>query len=174
MSLDVKGFRAIAHPVRLQMLSLLTGAAMSAAELARELGISQANASYHLRTLHAAGLVHEVGRETVRGGVAKRYRYVVDEHQGRDQRRAPHPEGVRLYAEAIAAELVRRSAYRRADSRTTSADADLWVEPQVWVEVCDRVGEAMRDLHTAAKPPRTEGTQRVSTSVMLFAMDDDR
>ncbi|MGH3386256.1 MAG: ArsR/SmtB family transcription factor [Nocardioidaceae bacterium] len=174
MSLEVNRFRAIAHPLRLQMLSLLTGAAMSAAELARELDISQANASYHLRTLFAAGLVQDVGREKVRGGVAKRYRYVVDEGQGRDQRRGHHPEGVRLYAEAIAAELVRRSAYRRADSRTTSADADLWVEPQVWTEVCDRVVDVMRDLHAAAKPPRTEGTQRVSTSVMLFAMDDDR
>ncbi|MGI8954187.1 MAG: helix-turn-helix domain-containing protein, partial [Nocardioidaceae bacterium] len=42
MSSEVATLRAPAHPVRLQMLSLLTGAAMSAAELARELHITQA------------------------------------------------------------------------------------------------------------------------------------
>src|ERR1700679_2222186 len=56
MSLEVEGrrvaaLRARAHPLRLRMLSLLTGAAMSAAELGRELGVSQALASYHLRQL---------------------------------------------------------------------------------------------------------------------------
>ncbi|MEV1205735.1 winged helix-turn-helix domain-containing protein, partial [Microbispora rosea] len=37
--------RALAHPVRLRMLSLMWGAPMSAAELSRELGISHALAS---------------------------------------------------------------------------------------------------------------------------------
>lgn len=40
--------RANAHPLRLRMLSLLTGAPMSASDLARELDITQANASYHV------------------------------------------------------------------------------------------------------------------------------
>lgn len=78
MSLEVSRLRARAHPVRLQMLSLLTGSAMSAAELARELGLTQANASYHLRMLVRAGLVTPAGQERVRGGTAKRYRYDVD------------------------------------------------------------------------------------------------
>ena len=34
----VVSLRSLAHPVRLRMLSLLTGAPMSAAEVARELG----------------------------------------------------------------------------------------------------------------------------------------
>ena len=41
--------RALAHPVRLRILSLLTGADLTAADVARELGITHANASYHLR-----------------------------------------------------------------------------------------------------------------------------
>ena len=68
----------MAHPVRLRMLSLLTGAPMSAAEVARELGLTHANASYHLRQLLAAGQLVEAGEETIRGGRAKRYRYDVD------------------------------------------------------------------------------------------------
>jgi DNA-binding transcriptional ArsR family regulator len=41
------------------MLSLLTGAPMSAAELSRELDVTHANASYHLRVLARAGAVVE-------------------------------------------------------------------------------------------------------------------
>ena len=67
--------RAVAHPVRLQILSLLTGTELSAAEVARELGITHANASYHLRTLLDAGELVIASEEKIRGGVAKRYRH---------------------------------------------------------------------------------------------------
>src|SRR5215831_21075892 len=67
--------RAGAHPLRLRIMSLLTGAEMSAAEVARELDINHANASYHLRVLAEAGQVVEAGEERIRGGVAKRYRH---------------------------------------------------------------------------------------------------
>ncbi len=63
--------RATAHPLRLQILSLLTGTELSAAEIARELDTTQANASYHLRVLAGAGLLEPAGEEQIRGGVAK-------------------------------------------------------------------------------------------------------
>jgi len=72
---DVRRLRATAHPIRLEMLSLLTGAELSAAEVARELGITHANASYHLRTLLDAGELVIASEEKIRGGVAKRYRH---------------------------------------------------------------------------------------------------
>ncbi len=71
--------RAVAHPVRLRMLSLLTGTELSAAEVARELGITHANASYHLRTLLDAGELVIASEEKIRGGVAKRYRHPWEE-----------------------------------------------------------------------------------------------
>lgn len=166
MSLEVSGLRALAHPLRLQMLSLLTGADLSATEVARELGITQANASYHLRTLLDAGLVHVSGEVHIRGGVAKRYRHDIDSPIP-----AP-PEAHSVYAQALAAELVRRSESRR-EGPSTSTDADLWVEPEAWTDVIDRVSAAMRDLHEAARPPRTPGTIRTSTTAMLFRMADD-
>jgi DNA-binding transcriptional ArsR family regulator len=70
--------RALAHPLRMRILSLLTGTAMSAAEVAREFGESQANISYHLRRLHAAGLLHVAEEVRIRGGRAKRYRHDPD------------------------------------------------------------------------------------------------
>ena len=63
---EISSLRAIAHPVRLRMLSVLTGTAMSAADLARTLDLSHANASYHLRRLADAGqsmllIEHDMG-----------------------------------------------------------------------------------------------------------------
>ena len=67
---ETAALRAMAHPLRLRMLSLLTGAELSAAEVARELGITHANASYHLRVLLDAGELEVAGEEKIRGGVA--------------------------------------------------------------------------------------------------------
>ena len=167
---ETEGLRALAHPLRLRMLSLLTGTALSAAEVARELGTTQANASYHLRHLRAAGLVVVAEEVTVRGGRARRYRHVAAADQ-------PLP-GARdgdhvVLAAALATELQRRTALRRP-GRTPSpmADAELWVPSEVWRDVCDRVTAAMTDLHAAARPPRASGTVRTSTTVSMFAMTD--
>src|SRR5690349_22155121 len=89
----VARLRASAHPVRLRILSLLTAEAMSAAEVARALDTTHANASYHLRVLHDVGELVVEGEEKIRGGVAKRYRYdatrsVPDRSSGIDDRRS--------------------------------------------------------------------------------------
>jgi DNA-binding transcriptional ArsR family regulator len=164
---EVSGLRALAHPIRLRILSLLTGAAMTAAEVARELDLTHANASYHLRQLHAAGAIEIVGEERIRGGVAKRYRY----ETGRKS--AGHAENQRdhrlLYA-AVAAELRRRSDHVRTDRRKHMTDAELWVDPETWADIRDRVNAASTDLHRAARPPRTPGTIRVSATIALFEM----
>ena len=169
MSLEVPTLRALAHPVRLRMLSLLTGAAMSAAELARELEQTQANASYHLRALAAARLVTAAGEVRVRGGVAKRYRYEVDGQAPPAMDVASEP----LFAQALAAELVRRSRLRRAGASGISTDAELWVDPTTWDEVRTRMTAASKQLHHAARPPRTAGTVRLSVTVAAFEMADE-
>jgi DNA-binding transcriptional ArsR family regulator len=165
---DVSALRAMAHPVRLQILSLLTGTAMSAAEVARELGITHANASYHLRQLADAGHLVPAGEESVRGGRAKRYRYDLD----RQPETAPDSDTAAVYYQAIAAELVRRAGHRRdVGARGTSSDAELWVPPQVWQQVLDQVLAAVDDVHRAALPPRTPGAVHVSVTTALFEMD---
>lgn len=169
MSLGVSGLRAVAHPVRLRMLSLLTGTAMSAAELARELELTQANASYHLRTLVAAGLVSAAGQERVRGGMAKRYRYDMDAPLVGSNDAGEQP----LLAEALATELLRRARRRRPDRPGATTDAELWVSPEAWEEARDQVAEAARQLHLAARPPRQGGTVHVSATVMLFEMQTE-
>ena len=167
---ETEGLRALAHPLRLRMLSLLTGAALSAAEVARELGGTQANASYHLRQLQAASLVEVVEEVSVRGGRARRYRHVATA----DRPLAGAREGDHVVlAAALATELQRRTALRRPGSPSPMADAELWVAPDVWQDVCDRVTAAMTDLHAAARPPRAVGTVRTSSTVSMFVMKED-
>src|ERR1700710_473423 len=157
---EVASLRAVAHPVRLRILSLLTGTEMSAAEVARELDLTHANASYHLRVLADAGEVEVAGEEKIRGGVARRYRHP----WARRGRKASSPADTRsgeLYARAMADELVRRFSERRPRSRSHLTDAELWVTPETWQRVRALVVEAAELVHEEALPPRTTGTLHV-------------
>jgi len=167
--------RATAHPIRLRLLSLLTGVALSAAEAGRELGLSQATASYHLRVLERAGLVRVVEVVRLRGGEAKRYRheasatpFAVDRERPVDSGGEDSQERL-LYIDAITAEL-RRRALRRTDGPQVSTDAELWVDPETWRRVVHQVGQASALLHAAARPPRTPGTKPVSMTAALFPL----
>ena len=155
----------MAHPVRLQIMSLLTGASLTAAEVARELGLTHANASYHLRNLLAGGMIVAAGEEKIRGGIAKRYRYdaAADNVPPSGEQNGP------LYV-ATANELIRRTTEANWAKPKVMADAELWVDPEVWKEVRKRIAEAAVDLHNAAQPPRTPGTVRTSTTVAMFAL----
>lgn len=50
-------FRALAEPVRLQILNCLRSGEMTVTGLVEEAGLGQANVSKHLRLLHAMGFV---------------------------------------------------------------------------------------------------------------------
>lgn len=164
---ETSRLRAMAHPVRLRIMSLLTGASMTAAEVARELGLTHANASYHLRNLLNAGLIVPAGEERIRGGVAKRYRYDADSHRSQ---KPSDQDSAELY-HALANELIRRTALADWSGKKHMSDAEVWVDPETWVIIRDRIAEASRDLHKAARPPRTPGTIRTSTSIAMFQME---
>lgn len=168
--------RASAHPVRLRMLSLLTGAAMSAAELARELEITQANASYHLRMLAKAGQVEIAETETVRGGRAKKYRYRYP--RARISPTGHRPRGVsaeewQQYIHVLYRELVRRSA-QRIGGQSLSADAEVWLPPETWLRAKELVEQASRLVHQEAMRPHAPGSVHVNFQAELFRMRDER
>jgi DNA-binding transcriptional ArsR family regulator len=156
--------RALSHPVRLRILSLLTARAMSSAELARELGMKHAAVSYHVRQLADAGYLEVAETRSVRGGQERRYR---QRPAGRAQWEQEDP---RLTIQAVTEELTRRLAEGPTTWRVF-ADAELWVDPGVWEDVRARIAKAMTDLHDAAAPPHTEGSVQVSATAMLFEAD---
>jgi DNA-binding transcriptional ArsR family regulator len=163
----VARLRATAHPVRLRILSLLTAEAMSAAEVARALEITHANASYHLRQLHDIGELVVESEEKIRGGVAKRYRYdaereVPDRTSGVDDRIA--------YARASAVEVERRLR-DAARGSASSSDLEAWVPVESWHRALDLLHEASHLLHAAARPAGTPDTVHVSVTTNAFTMD---
>jgi DNA-binding transcriptional ArsR family regulator len=160
--------RATAHPLRLRMINLLNNQALSAADVARELDITHANASYHLRTLADAGLLKVVGEEKIRGGIAKRY-----QHPWNETKSVPAgapPEAYGAHVAAMAAELTRR--YGDTRRKGTLVDAEMWVTPEVWHQVRELVVEASKLIHAQALPPRTEGTMHVNLTAAAFEMED--
>jgi DNA-binding transcriptional ArsR family regulator len=59
---DPKAMRALAHPLRLDLLALLgSGGPATAAQCGRVLGVSQASCSFHLRQLAKYGFLEDAG-----------------------------------------------------------------------------------------------------------------
>jgi hypothetical protein len=104
------------------------------------------------------------GEEKIRGGVARRYRYPIEPH------RPVAPEERHALHQAIASELIRRSALQSADPGVMT-DAELWVDPEVFRGICQRVFAESKALHEAAQPPRTPGAVRVNATISLFEME---
>ncbi|MDQ0840763.1 DNA-binding transcriptional ArsR family regulator [Streptomyces sp. V1I6] len=158
--------RALAHPLRLRMLTLMWTGPMSAAELARELDVSHALASGHLRRLDAAGLVELAEERTRRGGRERRYRTVHGSPLS-DQR-----DGTQLLAATLAHTLQERAVRRAPESEGVTVDAELWVEPEIWEAARRQLAGIAADLHDAARPPRTPGTMPVGMSLMAFPLQE--
>ncbi|MBD2759986.1 helix-turn-helix transcriptional regulator [Yimella sp. cx-573] len=169
---ELRAARALAHPLRLRILSLLTGIELSAAEVARELDITQANASYHLRRLAAAGELEVASTEKIRGGVAKKYRYVARVDTPADIQHRPSIVRLEHMRQAVDAELRRRIPLADEGPRIF-ADAEVWLPPEVLDEVHALIARASMLAHEQALPPRTPGAKHVSLLTWLFGMGDD-
>jgi DNA-binding transcriptional ArsR family regulator len=163
----------MAHPLRLRILSLLTSSAMSAADVARELGLTHANASYHLRRLLEAGRIEEAGEERIRGGVAKLYRYPHERDfravAKKRTRRADSSDDLLPLARAFGSELERR-LLSPGVAWVNNSDLDGWVSPEAWEQARALLVEASQLLHDANRPPRTEGTVHVSFTTWSFEL----
>ncbi|MFI6157107.1 helix-turn-helix domain-containing protein [Kitasatospora sp. NPDC051170] len=71
LAITVKGMKVMAHPVRMQLVSLLrVNGPSTATKLAGQLGLNSGATSYHLRQLAAAGFVEE---DTERGNARERW-----------------------------------------------------------------------------------------------------
>jgi DNA-binding transcriptional ArsR family regulator len=66
--------RALAHPIRVRMMVLLRGEALSASDLARRLDIRFGSARFHLHQLVDADIARPAGERAERGGRARLFR----------------------------------------------------------------------------------------------------
>ncbi|GAA2602522.1 hypothetical protein GCM10010399_36540 [Dactylosporangium fulvum] len=156
------GLRAVAHPLRLRILSLLSGEQLSASEIARRLGESAANVSFHLRKLREAGLVELAGEERIRGGVAKLYR-----HNPASGERLRMDADFRLLAQGMGQELARRALDAAPDSVPVFTDFEGWVDADTAERAVELARELGKLLHAGARPPG-DGSVRLAASLAVF------
>src|SRR4051812_50186947 len=71
--LDESLLKAISHPLRHRLLSMLDGRTASPNELARELGLPLGRVSYHIRLLHDLGAIELGATEPRRGALEHFY-----------------------------------------------------------------------------------------------------
>lgn len=133
--LDAKGLRALAHPVRVQLVGLLRkNGPSTATRLADQLGVNSGTASYHLRQLGASGFVEE---DTARGNARERWwRSVHRKTRFNDMELAERePEATLAYLHSVAA------AYTL---RTQRAVNEFQTLPRDWREASDMSDWALR------------------------------
>ncbi|HEY7594949.1 MAG TPA: metalloregulator ArsR/SmtB family transcription factor [Actinophytocola sp.] len=156
--------RALGHPTRLRMLTMMWSGPMSAAGLAAELGISHGLASQHLRTLHRAGLVVLDEVRPKRGGRERLYRAVKGTPLS-DQKDAQP-----LLVEAMISNLRYRLTAWRPGETGAVTEGDLWLTPRQWADARTRLLELSAEMHEQARPPHTPGTVQVSVTLLAFEM----
>ena len=71
---DLVAMRALAHPIRVRMVVLLRGEALSASDLARRLDLRFGSARFHLHKLIDADIAIPAGERVDRGGTALLFR----------------------------------------------------------------------------------------------------
>ncbi|SDG63566.1 winged helix-turn-helix domain-containing protein [Streptomyces griseoaurantiacus] len=126
--LDARGLRALAHPLRVQLVGTLRKYGPSTAtRLAERLGVNSGTASYHLRRLGAAGFVEE---DTDRGNARDRWWRAV--HRMTELNDADladrEPEATLTYLQSVA------SAYTLRTQQTLN---ELQTMPRAWRDTFD-------------------------------------
>jgi len=162
---NLNDLRVVAHPLRLRLLSLLTGESLSAAEAARSLGESQANVSYHLRRLAQAGLVELVQETRVRGGMARRYRH---NPLSGEALVAGDAGSTASLLTALAGQFERRAA-QAADAPFVFTDAEVWVSPKAWARIQVLTRELGTLIHDEAGPPDS-GFVHLGATLAVFPL----
>jgi DNA-binding transcriptional ArsR family regulator len=145
--LDAKGLRALAHPVRVQALTLLRRhGPLTATQIAERLGVNSGTASYHLRQLAAAGFVED---DAERGNARERWwRAVHRKTSIEDSALAgQEPEATLAYLQSVA------GSYALHTQRTIDS---LQTLPAAWQDAFDLSNWPLRLTPAEADSLRTE------------------
>jgi DNA-binding transcriptional ArsR family regulator len=174
---DQRVVKALAHPLRVEILGLLEHRTASPSELAAELRVPLGNVSYHVRQLQSFGLIRLVRTTPRRGSIEHHYELVArpDITDGEWESlpdivkhamvgAALAPIGRLVQDAATAGGFGRREAHL---SRTALAlDDDGWREAAgLLIELCDRLGEIERESLERSAESGAEPSQ--STVVLM-------
>ena len=133
--------KALAHPLRVQLLSALNEGVASPNELAKRLNEPLTNVSYHVRMLHDLGCIELVDTEPRRGALEHYYRAIMRPFFGdRDWKRLPKnargsiSDAVLQLVWDDAAEAIKTGQFDDRENRHLSRSV-LCVDQQGWDEL---------------------------------------
>lgn len=140
-AVDSRLAKALAHPLRVQLLAALNEGVASPNELAKRLGEPLTNVSYHVRMLHDLGCIELVQTEPRRGALEHYYRAIVRPFFGeRDWKKLPKnargsiSDAVLQLVWDDASEAIRSGQFDERDDRHLSRTV-LAVDEQGWGEL---------------------------------------
>jgi DNA-binding transcriptional ArsR family regulator len=154
---DQRVVKALAHPLRVQILGLLEHRTASPSELAAELNVPLGNVSYHVRQLQSFGLIRLVRTTPRRGSIEHHYELVarpdITDHEWESLPdivkhamvgAALAPIGRLVQDAAAAGGFGRREAHL---SRTAlTLDDEGWRDAAaLLIELCERLGDVERE-----------------------------
>jgi DNA-binding transcriptional ArsR family regulator len=148
-AVDSRLAKALAHPLRVQLLAALNEGVASPNELAKRLEEPLTNVSYHVRMLHDLGCIELVETEPRRGALEHYYRAIVRPFFGeRDWKRLPKnargsiSDAVLQLVWDDAAEAIKSGLFDEREDRHLSRSV-LAVDEQGWEELHDVLAETL-------------------------------
>ncbi len=148
-AVDSRLAKALAHPLRVQLLAALNEGVASPNELAKKLDEPLTNVSYHVRMLHDLGCIELVETEPRRGALEHYYRAIVRPFFGeRDWKRLPKnargsiSDAVLQLVWEDAAEAIKSGLFDERDDRHLSRSV-LVVDDQGWEELHDVLADTL-------------------------------
>lgn len=176
---NLEQIKALAHPLRLKILQILTEQLLTTRELAKELEENQANLYRHLEILTEANLIHVVKTEQKRGAVEKWYQAVArDIRMDRNLLSTSRSEGsnealyemVNSFFQVTLSEL-RQSIANKAvlPSKAANAMTMYFEEISASKEEIERLREALKDwLAEFESADREDGEASYRLALTLF------
>lgn len=148
-AVDSRLAKALAHPLRVQLLAALNEGVASPNELAKKLDEPLTNVSYHVRMLHDLGCIELVETEPRRGALEHYYRAIVRPFFGeRDWKRLPKnargsiSDAVLQLVWEDAAEAIKSGLFDEREDRHLSRSV-LQIDEQGWEELHDLLAETL-------------------------------
>jgi DNA-binding transcriptional ArsR family regulator len=148
---DPRLAKALAHPLRIEILRHLGDRTASPSEIAAEIGAPLTNVSYHVRKLRALGLIKLV-RKTPKRGVIEHYYSARQRRQVTDEAWAATPAIVKEalvapladHGVADMAEAARKGGFERRDAHLSSTRMKL--DEKGWGAVAEVMARALAEI----------------------------
>jgi DNA-binding transcriptional ArsR family regulator len=176
---DSRLAKALAHPLRVQLLAALNQKVASPNELAKQLDEPLTNVSYHVRMLHELGCIELVDTEPRRGALEHYYRAIVRPFFGdKDWKRLPKnargsiSDAVLQLIWDDAAEAIKTGLFDDRDDRHLSRTV-FALDDEGWDELHELLADTLEramsiQAESASRASKEEDAETFSVNLVMM------